>query len=90
VTAFRRTDLVIRAINGEIVILDKCARKIHQLNATASLIWLCCDGESTADTIAATVAEHFNCQVHTVVDDVHGALRQLEALGLIEAAGGMP
>lgn len=87
-TAYRRIDLLVRAINGEIVILDKRAGKIHQLNATASLIWQCCDGNNTPDTIAATVAEHFDCPVHAVVDDVRGALGQLEVLGLIESRGG--
>jgi hypothetical protein len=86
VTAYRRTNLVARAINGETVVLDTRARKIHRLNATASLIWQCCDGNSTADMIAAAVAEHFDCHVHDVFDDVHEALRQLTGLGLIEAA----
>jgi hypothetical protein len=88
VTTFRRTDLLVRTIDGEIVILDKRARKIHQLNATASLIWQCCDGNNTADTIAATIAEHFACQIQTVVDDVRSTLRQLEVLGLIESSSG--
>jgi hypothetical protein len=84
VTASRRTDLLVRAIDGEMVILDERACKIHQLNATASLIWQCCDGNSTAETIAARVAEQFDCHVETVVEDVRGALCELEALGLIE------
>jgi PqqD family protein of HPr-rel-A system len=88
VTAYRRTDLLVQAIDGEIVVLDKRARKIHHLNATASLIWQCCDGNNSADTIAATVAEHFDCPLHAVVDDVRGALRQLEVLGLIESSVG--
>jgi hypothetical protein len=88
VTAYRRTDLLVRAINGEIVVLDKGAKKIHHLNATASLIWHCCDGKNSADTIAATVAERFNCPVQAVIDDVRGALRQLEVLGLIEFSVG--
>jgi coenzyme PQQ synthesis protein D (PqqD) len=89
VTTYRRTDLLVRTIEGEVVILDKRARKIHQLNATASLIWQCCDGNHTADTIASTIAERFDCQVHTIVDDVRSALRQLEVLGLIEATSGL-
>lgn len=87
-TAYRRIDLVVRAINGEIVVLDKGAKKIHHLNATASLIWQCCDGNNSADTIAATVADHFNCPVDAVIDDVRGALRQLEVLGLVEFSVG--
>jgi PqqD family protein of HPr-rel-A system len=88
VTAHRRTDLLVRAMNGEIVVLDKGSKKIHHLNATASLIWRCCDGNNSADAIAATVAEHFNCPVHAVIDDVRGFLRQLEVLGLIESSVG--
>ena len=87
-TTFRRTDLLVRTIDGEIVILDKRACKIHQLNVTASLIWQCCDGNNTADAIAAIIAEHFACQIQTVVDDVRSALRQLEVLGLIESSSG--
>ena len=40
-------------IDGEAVLLDQAADRLHHLNATAALVWACLDGRSTLGQIAA-------------------------------------
>lgn len=79
----RRSDVVSRVVDGEVVILDRPTGNVHRLNATASLIWDHCDGASTPADIAAHVAAHFDRTPDQVLGDVMETLANLEKLGLL-------
>ena len=79
----RRTDLVTCTVAGEIVILDRNAGYVHQLNATASQIWSACDGEHGADEIAERIASCFADPPPTLLQDVLRTLDDLQRLGLL-------
>jgi hypothetical protein len=81
----RRSDLNVRLVQGETVILDRKADRIHQLNQTASFIWERCDGRSTPHEIADRLVEAFQVDADTATASVAAALQQLGQLGLLES-----
>jgi Coenzyme PQQ synthesis protein D (PqqD) len=86
----RRTDVNVRMIDGEVVVLDRQAGLIHQLNQTASYIWDRCDGQSTVAELADQLAVAFDVDANTAVHDVATLIVQLHRLGLIESPNNMP
>jgi len=86
----RRAHLRARAVEGELVILDRERQLIHQLNQTASYIWRRCDGQHSVTAIARDVAQVFDVGRQTAENDVAHAIRQLDAAGLIEVPAARP
>ncbi|MCS6926621.1 MAG: PqqD family protein [Candidatus Binatia bacterium] len=80
----RRSDLIVRVVDGETVILDRQKELVHQLNQTASYIWQQCDGTATAETIAARFAEAFAIDAETAAKDTAAIIQQLCQLQLLE------
>ena len=70
-------------MDDEIVILDRAAGYVHQLNATASQIWRACDGRHSVEDIAAQVTERFDSAPEAVLRDVATAIAEFERLGLL-------
>ena len=81
----RRLDLTIRELDGEMVILDRQAGLVHQLNRTASCIWEACDGSATPAELAEVVARTFDVDPNTAAEDVAAAVAQLQKLSLLKA-----
>ena len=79
----RRSDLLVRSVEGDVVVLDRRDEKIHQLNATAAFIWECCDGKHSVVDIAKRLAEQFKVDLGVVEGDVAGAVLKLRDLGLL-------
>jgi hypothetical protein len=79
----RRPDLMTRLIEGEIVILDREAGKVHQLNPVASCIWNSCDGSSSVDSIAEHLVASFDVTPETARRDVEVMLQEFQELGLL-------
>jgi hypothetical protein len=79
----RRSDLSIRAVEGEMIVLDRAANQVHQLNGTASFIWHWCDGQHAARDIANKLASSFDIDLDTARDAVIASLRRFEELGLL-------
>ena len=80
-----RQDLTIETIDENLVVLDKMHGRIHQLNGTASRIWVgIADGRSLR-TIAGDLAEEFDVTVDAVTSDIESVLGQFEALSLLES-----
>jgi hypothetical protein len=79
----RRSDLEVRSLEGELVVLDLSRGRVHRLNATASLIWAGCDGRSTEADIAARVAAQFELPPVEVLDDVMRTIAEFRQLGLL-------
>ena len=50
----RRSGLIIKQVDGEVLIYDQVGNKAHCLNQTAAKVWKYCDGETTlADACSA-------------------------------------
>ena len=79
----RRSDLLMRSVEGDVVVLDRRDEKIHQLNATAAFIWERCDGRHSVGEIAKGLAAHFDADSGLVKGDVAGAVLKLQDLGLL-------
>lgn len=78
--------VVVREVDGEILLLDTESDQIHQLNQTASFIWRSCDGTAPAEVIAARLAKKFDVEEDIAWRDVIETLGRLQALGLIVEA----
>jgi hypothetical protein len=72
-----------RLIEGEVVILDREAGKVHQLNPAAGCVWNNCDGSSTVGSIAERLTEAFDVAPETALRDVEAVLQELQGLGLL-------
>ena len=82
----RRENVIARTVGEETVILDPSGGQVHQLNASASVIWHACDGRATPDAIARRLAERFGRRPEEVLPDVTETLAALDRLGLLERA----
>jgi hypothetical protein len=80
----------VKEIDGQTIILDRPHGKLHELNATASYVWRCCDGRATVAEIVTATAREFDADPITVGRDVEDILRQLESQQLIEWANVPP
>lgn len=78
-----RPDLIIREVNGELVVLDRRGGKVHQLNATASYIWHCCNGRSNPKGIAESLAERYGIEITQAEGDVEATIAKFRELGLL-------
>ena len=83
-TGRRKDGLLVREVDGEVLVLDAEADRIHQLNASASLIWRLHEGGVDAAEIASALAIEFDLDKHRADTDVKAALEQFRALKLID------
>jgi hypothetical protein len=79
----RRSDVLTRAVDGELVILDQANGAVHHLNSTASLIWQECTGDRTLEQIATWLAQEVGKPVGEVMADVAGTIANLRQLSLL-------
>jgi hypothetical protein len=79
----RRTDLLTRVVNGEVIILDHRSGKVHHLNATAGHIWNACEETGSPTEIAAGMAVSFADAPNTLLHDVIRTLADFERLGFL-------
>jgi hypothetical protein len=68
----------------EAVLWDGRHHQVHHLNPSASAVWLCIDGELTADQIAAELSEIFETPLEVIRPDVDSALAEFLRLGLLD------
>ncbi len=80
----RRSDLNYRTIDGETVILNRKDGRLHQLNATASFIWDCCDGNSNIAEIIDRLVRAYEVDSSTARKDVGEVLSKLRNSNLLE------
>jgi hypothetical protein len=71
-------------LDGEGVLLDEQANKLHLLNHTATLLWQLYDGVTTLDELANDISEELGIDHETVVADLVAITRRLGAEGLID------
>jgi Coenzyme PQQ synthesis protein D (PqqD) len=79
----RRSDVTSRLVDGEMLVLDRRAGLIHQLNHTASFVWERCDGQSTLSDIAHQLVHAFDVDPNVAARDVSAMVMQLQELHLL-------
>jgi len=84
----RKSGLVVKEVDGEILIYDRERNKAHCLNPTAAKIWKYCDGETTLLDARKSLARELNTPVETSL--VEYAVQQFSADNLLEAESAMP
>jgi hypothetical protein len=78
-----RPDLAMENADGELIVLDKAAGKVHQLNSSASFVWDCLSDGLAIDEIALKLSEAFDVEPKIALSDVQAALAQFEGLALV-------
>jgi len=79
-----RSDLIVREVNGETVILDLSAGHLHTLNATASFVWHQLDGRQTVQDIAQAVSRMFNVDIKVAEKDVTTVIARMGEQQLVQ------
>jgi hypothetical protein len=70
-------------IDGEAVLLDEEANRLHHLNHTAALLWACFDGHAPVRELAQEVSEELGLEYDEVLTDTLAVVRDLGAEGLL-------
>ena len=78
-----RADLAIENVDGELIVLDKRAGKVHQLNSSASFVWNCLSDGLAIDKIALMLSETYDIEPENALYDVRTALAQFKDLALV-------
>lgn len=79
-----RPDLAIEIADGELIILDKAAGKVHQLNSSASFVWHCISDGLGTDEIALRLSEAYGIEHEAARIDVEAVVAEFEALALVD------
>ena len=79
----RSEGVIARESGDELLVLDSSADRIHQLNATARLVWAHLEAGCADDEIAESLAAEFDVSVEQARVDVAAALSRLRELGLM-------
>ena len=71
-------------VDGEAVLLDESANRLHHLNHTAALLWACFDGHVRSSELAADIAEELQLPYEQVLNDALVVIRNLGSEGLLD------
>jgi hypothetical protein len=74
----RKPQVWLRQADNENVVYDPETSAVHILNATATAIWVLCDGETTPDEMVEAVCELSGLPREVVVEDLRRILVQFE------------
>jgi Coenzyme PQQ synthesis protein D (PqqD) len=74
----RKPGVWLRQADNENVVYDPETSAVHILNATATAIWVLCDGETTTDEMAEAICELSGLPSEVVVEDLRRILLQFE------------
>jgi hypothetical protein len=77
-------------IDGEAVLLDQSAERLHHLNATATLVWACLDGRSSLGRIATDLSAELGAPFATVLADTVEVVLRLGDEGLLAGVAPTP
>ena len=83
VLQMRKEGLLVREVDGEVLVLDTESDRIHQLNVSASFIWHQLAAGAPVDEIAKGLAIEFNVDDDTAYRDVSAIVREFLALGFV-------
>jgi len=78
-----KTGLLIREVDGELIVLDTEQDRVHQFNESASLIWRLYESGCDASEIADTLASVYELDKDRAAQDVRRALGEFRDLELV-------
>lgn len=78
----RETGIVVREISDEVLVYDLGTHKAHCLNATATLVWKKCDGQTSIPQLAQLLEQELKASVND--DVIWLAIDELEKRNLLE------
>ena len=64
-------------IDGDAVLLDEEANRLHHLNRTAALLWACFDGHASVRELAAEICDELDLPYEEVLADTLRVVREL-------------
>jgi hypothetical protein len=70
-------------IDGEAVLLDQVVNRLHLLNRSATLLWICFDGRTTVRELVAEISDELGLPYDTVLADTLRVVQELGAQGLL-------
>lgn len=79
----RKPEAWLRQAGDENVIYDPETKVVHILNATATAIWVLCDGETTPEEMVDAICELSGLPREVVVEDVRRILLQFEEADIL-------
>ena len=80
----RSADTFVVELEGEAVVLDERANRLHLLNRTATLVWNCLDGEVDIAGLAREISEVLELPFEQGLAETLSVVTDLAAEGLIE------
>lgn len=86
ITIRRDDSLMVREVDGELVVLDTSSNLVHQFNRTAALIWRLCAAASPPEAMADALVEAFDVERQTALRDVAETMAKLRSLNLLADA----
>lgn len=78
----RSTDLIVKNLDGDMVVYNERTGEAHELNATAGLIWRNCDGVNSVADLARIVGTGSSLPADEAI--VQDGLGRLARAGLLE------
>jgi hypothetical protein len=84
----RSRGLKIEEVDDDLIVYDLDQQRAHTLHAIAAAVWRRCDGQTSPDDIARAAAAALEMPPNS--EFVWEALRQLDAIGLIEVPAQAP
>ena len=79
-----RSDIIVREVNGETVILDRSTGLLHTLNATASFVWHRLGGRQTVQDIAQALSRRFDVDIAVAEKDVAAVIARMREQQLLQ------
>ena len=79
----RSKNVVWDEIDGEAVLVSTSEQKTWVLNATASIIWKCCDGTISIEALARRIASECGREASRVKAELASFCREMEQRGLL-------
>ena len=79
----RKPDVWLRQADNENVVYDPETSVVHILNATATAIWVLCDGETTPNEMVEAICELSGLPREVVVEDLRRILLQFEEADIL-------
>lgn len=83
----RKPEVWLRQADNENVVYDPETGAVHILNATATAIWVLCDGETTPDEMVEAICELSGLPREVVVEDLRRILLQFEEADILSWKG---
>jgi hypothetical protein len=79
----RSTEVFTVELDGEAVLLDEAADRLHLLNHTGTLLWLLYDGQTSLAELADELADELDLDRVQILDDIVAITAHLAEEGLL-------